>query len=209
MRTKTQAVAREAARLLYHGVFEEYKDAKTSAAKSLGTSVLPGNYDVAQELDLLAGEIEGEEREKLLLRLREEALWLIRHLASFRPRLVGSVWRGTARKGSDIDVQLYAPSVDDVVERLNEHFQITKSEWTSKTSDGETTRFYHVFVFFPSGDEAEVSVRSLEDIGEKRRDAIYGDEIIGLTIEELEAILRSNPLRKFVPEKKKGRREKR
>ena len=52
-------------------------------------------------------------------------------------------------------------------------------------------------------------MRSPEDIGERRRDAIYGDEIMGLSIEELREALQSNPLRKFVPERKKGRRAKR
>jgi len=209
MRIKTRVVAREAAWLLYSGVAEEYKDAKTTAAKSLGASVLPSNYDIALELDRLAEQIEGEEREKLLLRLREEALELMAHLAAFQPRLIGSVWRGTARRGSDIDIQAYSLIMDDVLGRLSERFRVTKSEWTSKTVEGETARFHHIFVLLPAGDEAEVTVRSLEDIGERRRDAVYGDEIVGLSIEELEDVLRSNPLRRFVPERKKGRRPKR
>jgi predicted nucleotidyltransferase len=209
MRTKAKAVAREAARLLYFGIVEEYKDAKISAAKSLGIRALPSNYDVAIELDHLADELEGEEREKLLLRLRREALELMNHLASFQPRLIGSVWRGTARKQSDIDIEVYALSIDDVIRRLDEDFEITKAEWTSKTSEGETARFYHIFVHLPTGDEAEISVKTLEDVGERRRDAVYADEVTGLNIEQLEEILHSSPLRRFVPEKKKGRRAKR
>lgn len=204
MSIRTRDVAREAAWLLYYGVVEEYKDAKVLAAKSLGTSTLPRNYDVALELDRLAEQIEGEEREKLLLRLREEALRLMIHLSEFHPRLIGSVWRGTARRGSDIDIQAYSLSIDEVLRRLSESFKITRTEWTSKTVEGETTSFHHIFVLLPTGDEAEVSVRGLEDIGERRRDAIYGDGILGLSIEELEAVLRSNPLRRFVPERKKG-----
>jgi len=209
MRTKTRNVAREAARLLYSGIVEEYKDAKISAAKSLGVNVLPSNYDVALELDRLAEQMEGEEREKLLLRLRREASQLMVHLAKFQPRLIGSVWRGTARRGSDIDIQVYAPSIDEVLKQVTQHYQITKAEWTSKTAEGETVHFYHILVLLPTSDEAEVTMRSPEDIGERRRDAIYGDDIVGLSVEDLEAVLRTDPLRKFVPERKKGQRAKR
>ena len=206
MRAKTRAVAQEAARLLYSGAVEEYKDAKVSAARALGTTVLPSNYDVALELDRFADQVEGVERGKLLLRLRREALELMIHLAPFNPRLIGSVWRGTARRGSDIDVQVYAPNIEEVLSRLSERFHITKSEWTSKTAEGKTVRFHHIFVLLPTGDEVEVSVRNIEDMRERRRDAVYGDEIIGLTVEELETVLRDDPLRRFVPERKKGRR---
>jgi predicted nucleotidyltransferase len=206
MRTKTLATAREAARILYLGLFEEYKDAKTQAAESLGTKTLPSNYDVAQELDRLAEEQEGEDRRRLLQRLRGEALELMTHLSAYQPRLIGSVWRGTARKGSDIDVQVYASNAKDVLDRLDGYFHVTRAEWTSKTSDGKTTVFYHIFLHFPDGEEAEISVRNPEDISERRVDAIYGDEITGLRVEELEAVLRDDPLRRFLPEKRKARR---
>jgi predicted nucleotidyltransferase len=206
MRTRTLATAREAARLLYLGLFEEYKDAKAQAAESLGTKTLPSNYDVAQELDRLAEEQEGEDRRRLLKRLRGKAQVLMRHLSSYQPRLIGSVWRGTARRGSDIDVQVYASNAEDVLDRLEGYFHVTRAEWTSKTSDGKTTVFYHIFVLFSGGDEAEISVRNPEDVSERRVDAIYGDEITGLRVEELEAVLRDDPLRRFLPEKRKVRR---
>jgi predicted nucleotidyltransferase len=206
MRTKTLAAAREAARILYLGLIEEYKDAKIQAAASLGTKTLPSNYEVAKELDRLAEEQEGEDRRRLLQRLRGEALDLMRHLSAYQPRLIGSVWRGTARKGSDIDIQVYASNAKDVLDRLEGRFNVSRAEWTSKTSDGKTTVFYHIFLLFSAGEEAEISVRNPEDITERRVDTVYGDEITGLRIEELEAVLRDDHLRRFLPEKRKARR---
>jgi len=92
-------VAKEAARLLYTGAAEEYKQAKEEAARSLGVDAMPSNYDVAIELDLLAEETEGEGRRRLLLGMREAALKMMRALAEFDPRLIGSVWRGTGPRG--------------------------------------------------------------------------------------------------------------
>jgi predicted nucleotidyltransferase len=209
MRANSSVVAREAARLLYCGIVDEYKSAKLSAAKSLGMNILPSNFDIAMELDRLAEQIEGKEREELILRLRKWALELMTFLSPFQPRLIGSVWRGTARKGSDIDIQVYASSIDEVQKKLGGKFQITKSEWSSKTSEGETSRFYHIFICLQTGDEAEISVKNLADASEIGRDSVYGDSIVGLSTQELQSILCRNSLQKFVPEKKRGRREKR
>jgi hypothetical protein len=54
------------------------------------------------------------------------------------------------------------------------------------------------------GAEAEISVTDPERIGERRKDAVYEDDITGLSVLELRSVLRDDPLRRFVPEKKKG-----
>ena len=197
-------MAHEAARLLYYGFAEEYKDAKAEAAKAFDTSTLPSNFDIAVELDRISEQVEGAERELLLQRLRKEALEIMTFLSQFRPKLIGSVWRGTARKGSDIDIQVYSSTIGEVSGKLIGNYRIEKEEWVSKTSNGETDRFYHVLVRLENGDKAEISVTDPEKIGERRKDAVYEDDITGLNIHELRSILRDNPLRRFVPEKKKG-----
>ncbi|MEM3056676.1 MAG: tRNA adenylyltransferase, partial [Candidatus Bathyarchaeia archaeon] len=81
-------VAREAARLLYLGLAEEFIQAKEMAAQALGVDAFPSNYEVALELDQIADEEEGMERKRLLIRLREEALRVMRILDGFNPRLI-------------------------------------------------------------------------------------------------------------------------
>lgn len=98
------SVAREAARLLYNGMAEEYIQAKEMAASSLGVKATPSNYEVALELDRLADELEGGERQRRLTEMRTTALEVMTTLRNYNPRLIGSVWRGTARQGSDIDI---------------------------------------------------------------------------------------------------------
>jgi predicted nucleotidyltransferase len=97
-------VAREAALLLYSSQEKEYKQAKHKAAETLKTRILPSNREVAEELDRIAGERECTTRKKLLLRMRREAQEIMDALKDYSPRLVGSVWRGTARQNSDIDL---------------------------------------------------------------------------------------------------------
>ncbi|MEJ2673484.1 MAG: hypothetical protein P8168_15090, partial [Deltaproteobacteria bacterium] len=95
-------VAQEAALLLYTSQEKEYTQAKKRAAETFGARILPSNSEVAEELDRIADEREGTKKRELLKRMRKEAKQLMTLLRAFNPLLVGSVWRGTARRNSDI-----------------------------------------------------------------------------------------------------------
>jgi predicted nucleotidyltransferase len=64
---------------------------------------------------------EGPKRLENLLDMRIEALRLMRKLARFRPRLIGSVWTGHVRHGSDIDIHIFSDSLAIVTDTLDEH----------------------------------------------------------------------------------------
>ena len=78
-------VAREAASLLYSGIEKEYKQAKLKAARTLGVKFVPTNLEVAVELDRIAEEREGAERQERLIRMRKEALQLMSILRAYNP----------------------------------------------------------------------------------------------------------------------------
>ncbi|MCW8801925.1 MAG: tRNA adenylyltransferase, partial [Candidatus Bathyarchaeota archaeon] len=86
-------VAQEAALLLYTSQEKEYKQAKLRASLTLGIRVLPSNLEVAEELDIIADEREGPQRNKHLLQMRKEAKQIMEIISEFSPVLVGSVWR--------------------------------------------------------------------------------------------------------------------
>jgi predicted nucleotidyltransferase len=195
-------VAREAARRLYHNLAEEYKQAKEAAARSFRVGWLPSNREVAIELDLLASEVEGGGREKLLGDLRSEALQVMEHLKAFHPRLIGSVWRGTARKGSDIDIEVFCQETEAVMKDVARAYQVTKMEQSSKTDEGKTTRFLHVYFTLPSEHEVEVVINDLERWKEKRTCEVYGDLIVGLTRPQLRRLLETDPQKRFIPKER-------
>ena len=197
-------VAREAARLLYTGAAEEYKQAKEQAARNLGVNAKPSNHEVALELDLLADQTEGEERKRLLVTMRDHALALMRLLSEYDPVLTGSVWRGTARRGSDVDINVYSSNPGEVESRLRSAgYSVVYSKEEVFTQRGRTMRSTHVFVVLNEA-KGEVVVRPPEERGEAERCEIYGDVKKGLNLEELEKLMKTDPLRKFVP----GRRYK-
>jgi predicted nucleotidyltransferase len=187
------SVAAEAARLLYNGAAEEYIQAKEMAAASLGVKSIPSNYEVALELDRFADEVEGDKRQRRLVEMRRTALRVMKSLGAFRPRLIGSVWRGTAKRGSDIDIVALAQSPVEVEGALRDYKIKEKSEVTFKGG----VHAYH-FKLDIEPDEVEVVVRALTEYTMENCD-IYGDMKRGLTLTELERLLRVDPLRKFVP----------
>lgn len=193
-------VAREAALLLYESQEKEYKQAKTRAAQTLGVRILPSNLEVAEELDRIAEGKEGLSRQKQLVKMRKEALHLMEALRQFHPKLVGSVWRGTAHKESDIDVVTFSYDTKLVLDTLQKSgLRATSSEWRSVTKHGKREASFHIHLVLPSGEDAEVVIRSPEKINEAARCEIYGDEIAGLTYSELRKVLKESPLKKFLP----------
>ena len=193
-------VAREAALLLYTSQEKEYKQAKKRAAEILGIRALPSNIEVAEELDRIAEEREGSQRKEMLLRMRREAREIMETLREFNPRLVGSVWRGTARRNSDIDIVACSQDHLQVLKQLQKHnFEAESSEWRSVTKEGTKESSFHIHVLLPSGDEAEVVVRSLSFLGKQERCETYGDVKTGLTLNQLTKLLTENQLQKFVP----------
>ncbi len=195
-------VAWEAAWLLYTGAVEDFREAKLEAARSLGVEALPSNYEVALELDAIADEVEGDNRRRRLLEMRREALNLMRLLSTLNPRLIGSVWRGTARRGSDIDIVVYAEDPGEVEMLLMEGgYDIRDVKEVSVQKGGEIRASYHIHI--PLNDyEAEIVVRHPDEMGRFERCEIYGDLKRGLTLSELERIMRVDPLRRFVPERR-------
>jgi predicted nucleotidyltransferase len=186
-------VAREAARLLYIGVAEEYLQAKEMAVASLGLKAVPSNYEIAVELDRLADEVEGIERHQRIVGMRMTALEVMRKLQAFSPRLIGSVWRGTARRGSDVDIVAFAQNPGELESPLKEYKIKERGEVTFKRG----VHAYHLKLQVGI-DEVEVIVKTPSDFTKDRCD-IYGDVKCGITQRELERLLKADPLRKFVP----------
>jgi len=200
-----QRVAREAALLLYTSQEKEYKQAKQRAAKTLRVRVLPSNMEVAQELDTLADEMEGQARRERLLQMRLEALSIMKVLRDFHPKLIGSVWRGTAHRDSDIDIVTFSHQPANVLQKLeNQGFKAVKTEWQSAPKLDKKDKSFHIYLELRSGYEAEVVVRSLERMNQKEQCEIYGDTVTGLHLSQLEKLLKENPLQKFVPSKRQA-----
>lgn len=195
-----ERVAREAAALLYSSQEKEYKQAKLKAAGTLGVRVLPSNREVAEELDKIADEAEGSSRRERLVQMRKDALSVMVVLGGFHSRLVGSVWRGTARKNSDIDIEVFSSDPKVVLERLRQgDMDIRKAEWQAVTKGNRSETAFHIYLILSSNNEVEVVVRDPDKMNEVEKCEIYGDTIKGLNMHQLRRVLIKNSVQKFVP----------
>src|SRR5215468_11313384 len=131
-----QAIALEAARLMYERIESEYFTAKRKAAKRLcrqgvKPEDLPSNAEIREQIQVFARIHEGDRRTENLKEMRIEALRLMRLLRPFRPRLIGSVMTGHVRKGSDIDLHVFTDSpalVADVLENEGYQFDVERKQ---------------------------------------------------------------------------------
>ncbi|MGQ9624650.1 MAG: nucleotidyltransferase domain-containing protein [Candidatus Bathycorpusculaceae bacterium] len=193
-------VAKEAANLIYFGVEKEYKQAKLKAAETFGTHFLPTNLEVAIELDKIAEENEGSARMEHLVKMRREALKAMKILKAYNPLLVGSVWRGTIHRESDVDIILYHDELVEILKVLEKNnFNLLRTEWVTIAKKGQKKLSFHIYLESPEKIKFEIVVRSPEEVDKREKCDIYGDKITGLEIQELERLLEENPLKRFVP----------
>ena len=193
-------IAREAATLLYFGSEKEYKQAKLKAAQNLGVNVLPSNLEVALELDKVAEETEGAARTERLIQMRTEALKIMKMLEAYGTILIGSVWRGTIRQGSDIDIEAYHDEPEQIGSLLKAGgLKISRTERMTVTEHGKTETSLHIYAESSGKHPVEIVVRSLEEADRKRRCDTFGDQIKGVKVRELEKLLKANPAQTFFP----------
>src|SRR5438094_5650121 len=147
-----QAIALEAARLMYERIESEYYTAKRKAAKRLcrgnvKPSDLPSNAEIRDQIQLFARLHEGDKRTADLQEMRLAALHMMRLLRPFKPRLIGSVMTGHIRKGSDIDIHVFTNSaglVTDILENEGYQFDVERK---AIVKFNESRVFTHIHVF--------------------------------------------------------------
>jgi predicted nucleotidyltransferase len=193
-------IAREAASLLYSGIEKEFKQAKQKAAKTFKCKFLPTNLEVAMELDRIAEENEGPARIQRLIQMRKEALKTMNVLKAYNPILIGSVWRGTIHHESDIDIRVYHDEPSDILKALKkDDYEIVRTELTTVTEKGQKRASFHAYLESLTRERIEIIVRNSEELNRKEKCEIYGDEITGLNLRQLERILEENPAKRFLP----------
>lgn len=202
LRKIREKVARAAAFLVYNCEEKEYKQAKIRANKDFGTRIMPSNMEVAQQLFIISEELEGKSRLKRLVKMRKKALEIMKVLNKYNPKLIGSVWRGTANRNSDIDIVIYAAEPKKIVEKLCENeFNIERTEEVSKSTHDGTKISFHIFLQIPFFAKVEIVVRKPEEIAEIVKCEIYGDIVKGLDLDHLCRVLKEDALRSYIPKR--------
>jgi hypothetical protein len=190
-----QQIAFEAARLMYERVETEYYTAKRKAARLLRVEHrfkpgdLPSNAEIRDQIQIFARVHEGDKRRDNLRAMRLEALRLMRMLVRFRPRLIGSVWTGHVRKGSDIDIHVFSNSQDAVTSVLDENGMEYDVERKRIVKFQEERVFTHIHVY--DRFKFELTLYTEDKVNYPFRSSITGKPIEKASIANLEAALRA------------------
>src|ERR1700716_2204345 len=187
-----QAIALEAARLMYERVESEYFTAKRKAAKRLcrrgcKPEDLPSNAEIRDQIQIFARIHEGDRRTEDLKSMRLEALRLMRLLRRFRPRLIGSVMTGHVRKGSDIDLHVFSDSpalIADLLEQQGCQFDVERKQ---VVKHGEARVFTHIHIF--DRFNFELTVYPEDKAHYVFKSSITGKAIERASVRELEELL--------------------
>ena len=150
------AVAAEAARLMYEEGVKQYFTAKRLAAKRL------------------LGRVGG----RRLFAMRIIALEAMRDLAPFEPRLIGSVSTGHIRRGSDIDLHVFADDPDALILHARALGWVFETEAVSIFKFGEIREYLHLHVaaVFP----LELTVYERRELRFRPRSSTDGKPIVRL-----------------------------
>ena len=137
---------------MYERQESEYFTAKRKAARQIGIDSryhpkdLPSNREIRDHIQVLACLHEGETRGENLREMRVDALKLMRALHRFRPALIGSTWTGHIRKGSDIDIHVFAEAIAAVTMVLDDLKLTYDVERKRIVKHNEERVFTHVHV---------------------------------------------------------------
>ena len=186
-------IAFEAARLMYGRQESEYYRAKLKAGKRIcggwvKPPICPATRKSATRSSRLRGCYEGDGRLDRLREMRLEALRLMRILAVFRPRLIGSTMTGHVRAGSDIDIHLFADSSEAVTAALEAEGMVFDLERKRVRKHGEERVFTHVHVRDRFNFELTIYAANLAHFVFKS--SITGKPIERASVRELEQLLR-------------------
>ncbi|HEX4793069.1 MAG TPA: hypothetical protein VH370_04715 [Humisphaera sp.] len=187
-------IALLAARLMYDRQESEYFTAKRKAARQLGVEYrfrpkdLPSNREIRDQIQGLANLYEGEKRTENLKCMRLEALRIMRLLAVFRPKLIGSVLTGYIRQGSDIDIHVFTDHVSSLTSVLDENNQRYTIQRKRVVKQNDERIFTHIHIQDRSNFELTVYDENKSNYAFKS--SITGKAIERATIPELEELLR-------------------
>ncbi len=185
-------IAFEAAQLMYLRDECEYYRAKMKAARRIckgwvKPADLPSNAEIRDQVQMFARTHEGSTRDANLKQMRHEALRVMRILAHFKPRLIGSVMTGHVRRGSDIDLHVFSDSTESVAAALELAGMTFDVERKHIRKHGEVQLFIHIHVVdrFP----IELTIYPANRAHYVFKSSITGKAIERASIAELETLL--------------------
>lgn len=186
-----QRLAQLAARLIAEDGTLDFAAAKRKAARQLGaadTQNLPANGEIERELRAYQALYQRDEQAERLHTLRSDALEIMRTMQGFNPYLTGSVLSGTAARGANINLHLFADSLKDVeLFLLNRKIPYETAE--RRFHFGDDSRMVPVLILEGAHAEIELAVFSLDELRQGPRSPVSGKAMERAKAQQVETLL--------------------
>lgn len=178
---------------MYSREVSEYYVAKQKAARRIchgwiKPSQLPTNAEIREQIQLLARMHEGADGlSERLLQMRLRAVWWLKKLTPFHPKLIGSVLTGTIREGSDIDLHVFAANPHSITVELDDMGIAYELERKRIVKDGAERVFCHIHIRdeFP----VELTVYHPSFLGYRFRSSITNKAIERANLADIEKLI--------------------
>lgn len=166
-RRRRSEIAEHAARLLLAGEVRDWQGARRKALQAFPSVLLedqPDAADIEQALAVRQRLFHGGQQANVLRRKREAALYAMRLLKEFEPRLSGPVYAGSAVAASPVELHLFADRGEDVSMFLTDRgIPHDLQDITLVQRDGRRLRF-PVCVFEAGDDGFELIVFPIDEL---------------------------------------------
>ena len=189
-----QAIAFESAQMMYDGLESEYFTAKRKAAKRRKLSCkyhpgdLPSNKEIREEILKVADLHEGNGRRNKLKDMRLYALWLMKELQNFAPKLIGSTLTGHVHKNSDIDIHVFSNSTSAIAQIIKNNNLCYEIEKKRVIKYGQEREFTHIHI--NARFKIELTVYNRQFIPYRFKSSITGKAIERASVKELELLIK-------------------
>jgi len=184
-------IAQEAARILLEEGVEDYQLAKRKAADRLHAGdgrLLPRNSEIERAVLDHQRLFFTDGYDGIVSALRVAALDAMLLLRRFKPRLTGSVLKGTAGRHSDIDLHLFADSVEEVLFLLMDR-KVPYRSAERRLRYGDDVRYYPALRFAVDHREVEAVVLPTAAIKQTPLSPIDGKPMQRASIEHVKRLL--------------------
>ncbi|MBD3671575.1 MAG: hypothetical protein HUJ29_12470 [Gammaproteobacteria bacterium] len=184
-------IAQEAARLMAGDGRLDYYGAKHKAAEHLGardTRNLPRNIEIEEALQEYQRIFLHDSHPQHLRHLREAAIEAMQLLAEFDPHLAGPVLQGTAGPHSEIQLHIYASSVETVTFFLMDHDIPYRLHETALRFNGEEQN-YPSLSFIAGEDTIDIVIFPDRKLKQAPKSPIDGKAMKRARLDEVRALL--------------------
>jgi len=187
-----RALAQEAARVMLDQGIDDFLLAKRKAAERLhvsDASVLPRNTEIEAALTEYQRLFQSERHADELKAQRQSARELMKLLAEFQPRLVGSVLSGTASAFSEINVHVFTDQPELVLFKLMDHRIESESAQKKFRYEADRVISYPSFKFVAGEHPFEVIAFPANGIRQAPLSPVDGRTMQRAGIQEIDSLL--------------------